>query len=100
MVRERIARVRYERTMTMREPKDDKAQGFESLLTEEEKAGLSEEEKMKRVAAKMEEKFKSEQRRASTVVAVSFKRIHFGADLSRQNLSLLFLAPQGGAIRR
>ena len=70
MVRERIARVRYERTMTMREPKDEKAQGFESLLSEEEKAGLSEEEKMKRIAAKMEEKFKSEQRRVS-VVAVS-----------------------------
>lgn len=71
MVRERIARVRYERTMTMREPKDEKAQGFESLLTEEEKAGLSEEEKMKRIAAKMEEKFKNEQRRASTVAALA-----------------------------
>jgi len=71
MVRERIARVRHERTMTMREPKDEKAQGFESLLTEEEKAGLSEEEKMKRIAAKMEEKFKNEQRRASTVAALA-----------------------------
>jgi len=88
MVRERIARVRYERTMTMREPKDEKAQGFESLLTEEEKAGLSEEEKMKRIAAKMEEKFKSEQRRASTVIAVSRQRKRFGADMSRQNPSL------------
>ena len=56
--------------MTMREPNDEKAQGFESLLTEEEKEGLSEEEKMKRIAAKMEEKFKSEQRRVSTVSAV------------------------------
>jgi len=65
MVRERIARVRHERTMTMREPKDEKVQGFESLLSEEEKQGLSEEEKMKRIAAKMEEKFKSEQRRVS-----------------------------------
>ena len=88
MVRERIARVRYERTMTMREPKDEKAQGFESLLTEEEKAGLSEEEKMKRIAAKMEEKFKSEQRRASTVAAVSRIRIRFGVDMSCQNPSL------------
>lgn len=69
MVRERIARVRYERTMTMREPKDEKAQGFESLLSEEEKQGLSEEEKMKRVAAKMEEKFKSETRRVSVALA-------------------------------
>ena len=69
MVRERIARVRYERTMTMREPKDEKAQGFESLLSEEEKQGLSEEEKMKRVAAKMEEKFKSETRRVSVAVS-------------------------------
>jgi len=72
----------------MREPKDEKAQGFESLLTEEEKAGLSEEEKMKRIAAKMEEKFKSEQRRASTVVAVSRKRIRFDAGMSHQNPSL------------
>ena len=69
MVRERIARVRYERTMTMREPRDEKAQGFESLLSEEEKQGLSEEEKMKRVAAKMEEKFKSETRRVSVAVS-------------------------------
>lgn len=89
MVRERIARVRYERTMTMREPKDEKAQGFESLLTEEEKAGLSEEEKMKRIAAKMEEKFKSEQRRASTVAAVSRQKTRFGTDMTRQNPSLL-----------
>ena len=69
MVRERITRVRHERTMTMREPKDEKAQGFESLLSEEEKQGLSEEEKMKRVAAKMEEKFKSETRRVSVAVS-------------------------------
>mgnify|MGYP000117374317 FL=1 len=69
-VRDRINRVRYERTMTVREPKDDKAQGFDSLLTEEEKQGLSEEEKMNRIAAKMQEKFKSEPRRVS-VVSVS-----------------------------
>lgn len=67
MVRQRIERVRYERTMTVREPKDEKAQGFESLLSEEEKLGLNEEEKMKRIAAKMEEKFKNEQRRVSVV---------------------------------
>ena len=83
MVRERIARVRYERTMTMREPKDEKAQGFESLLTEEEKEGLNEEEKMKRIAAKMEERFKSETRRVSTVtvshVAFMRNRITFQA---------------------
>ena len=73
MVRERIARVRYERTMTMKEPKEDKGQGFENLLTEEEKHGLSEEDKMKRIAAKMEEKFKSETRRVSTIAAVSIQ---------------------------
>lgn len=66
-VRDRINRVRYERTMTVREPKDDKAQGFDSLLTEEEKQGLSEEEIMNRVAAKMQEKFKNEPRRVSVV---------------------------------
>ena len=58
--------------MTVREPKDDKAQGFESLLTEEEKQGLSEEERMNRIAAKMQEKFKNEPRRVS-VVSVSWK---------------------------
>lgn len=84
MVRERIARVRYERTMTMREPKDEKAQGFESLLTEEEKEGLSEEEKMKRIAAKMEERFKSETRRVSTV-AVSHVALCEIVSLSTHN---------------
>ncbi|RMX39987.1 hypothetical protein pdam_00022972 [Pocillopora damicornis] len=87
MVRERIARVRYERTMTMREPKDEKAQGFESLLTEEEKEGLSEEEKMKRIAAKMEEKFKSEQRRVSTVSALAPPSQSFSASASSAETS-------------
>ena len=87
MVRERIARVRYERTMTMREPKDEKAQGFESLLTEEEKEGLSEEEKMKRIAAKMEERFKSETRRVSTV-AVSHVALCEIVSLSTHELKM------------
>ena len=69
-IRDRIKRYRYRCKMTVREPKDGKAQGFYSFLTEEEKQGLSKEEKMKRIAAKMEEKFKNEQRRLS-VVSVS-----------------------------
>ena len=84
MVQERIARVRYERTMTMRESKVEKAQGFESLLTEEEKEGLIEEEKMTRIAAKMEERFKSETRRVSTV-AVSHVSLCEIVSLSTHN---------------
>ena len=63
--------------MTMKEPKDkDAPQGFDSLLTEEETRGLSEEEKMKRIAAKMEEKFKKEQRRHSQVAASVSTFVH------------------------
>ncbi|XP_032219683.2 trichohyalin [Nematostella vectensis] len=69
MIKERIARVRHERTMTMKEPRDPTApQGFQSFLDDEEVKGLSEDERMKRVAAKMEQKFKSEQRRVSNAL--------------------------------
>ena len=69
MVRERIARVRHERTMTVKEPKDSTALGFENMLTDKEKEGLTEEEQMKMVATKMQEKFKTEQRRTSVTVS-------------------------------
>ena len=70
MVRDRISRVRHERTMTMKEPRSE-SRGFEHILTEEEKEGLSPEEKMKLIAAKMERKFKVEERRVSTTVGIS-----------------------------
>ena len=70
MVRDRISRVRHERTMTMKEPQSE-SRGFEHILTEEEKEGLSPEEKMKLIAAKMEQKFKVEERRTSTTVRIS-----------------------------
>ena len=67
MVRDRISRVRHERTMTMKEPRSE-SRGFEHILTEKEKEGLSPEEKMKLIAAKMEQKFKVEERRVSTTL--------------------------------
>ena len=67
LVRDRISRVRHERTMTMMEPGKD-SKGFAHILSQEEAEGLSDEEKMKLIAAKMEEKFKVEERRASTTV--------------------------------
>ena len=69
MVRDRISRVRHERTMTMKEPRKNSG-GFDHILTQEEAAGLNAEDKMKLIAAKMEEKFKVEQQKASTSVRV------------------------------
>ena len=69
MVRDRISRVRHERTMTMKEPKSE-SKGFDHILTQEEAEGLSAEEKMKLIAAKMEQKFKVEERRVSTTVSM------------------------------
>lgn len=77
MIRDRITRVRYERTQTMKEPRDpDTPKGFSSFHDDKEFEGLSQDEKMKKIAAKMEEKFKIEQkqssRRKSSVAAVCF----------------------------
>lgn len=71
MIRDRIARVKYERTQTVMEPRDETAgKGFSSFQDDEELKGLTEDEKMKQIAAKMEEKFKSEQRRKSSMQVV------------------------------
>lgn len=69
MVRDRLSRVRYERTMTMKEPRSE-SKGFDHILTQEEAEGLSAEERMKLIAAKMEQKFKVEERRVSTTVRI------------------------------
>jgi hypothetical protein len=55
----------------MKEPKSD-SKGFDHMLTQEEAEGLNAEEKMKLIAAKMEQKFKVEERRVSTTVRISF----------------------------
>lgn len=70
MVRDRIQRARYERTMTMKEPRSE-SKGFDHILTREEAEGLSSEEKMKLIAAKMEQKFKVEERRVSITVRIT-----------------------------
>ena len=74
MVRDRISRVRHERTMTMKEPRSE-SKGFDHILTQEEAEGLNPEEKMKLIAAKMEQKFKVEERRVSTTVGIFFKQM-------------------------
>ena len=60
-VQERVKRMKYERTMTVKEPKEEGGvEGFSSLLEDEEALGLTEDEKMARIAKKMELKFKQE----------------------------------------
>lgn len=73
MIRDRITRVRYERTQTMKEPRDpDAPKGFSSFQDDKEVEGLSQDERMKLVAARMEEQFKKEQStmRKSSIAAV------------------------------
>ena len=72
-IRERVARIKYERTMTMKEPKDPNAVGFESVLNPDEAKGLSEDEKMARIAKEMEKKFKSEAQQRPSTSNVSFR---------------------------
>ena len=59
-VRDRVARIKYERTMTIKEPRDESSTGFEALLDEQETQGLTEDEKMTRIAKKMEMKLREE----------------------------------------
>ena len=61
MVKERVARKRYERTMTMKEKSDKMAKQFDQLLTHNEKEGLTQDEKMALAAKKMQEKFRMEE---------------------------------------
>ena len=55
-----MARIKYERTMTIKEPRDESSTGFEALLDEQETQGLTEDEKMTRIAKKMEMKLREE----------------------------------------
>ena len=57
--------------MTVKEPEDQTAAGFESLLDEEEIKGLTEDEKMARIAKKMEMKFKEEGNQPAESVSFS-----------------------------
>jgi len=60
-VKERVKRIKYERTMTVKEPREEGvADGFKGLLEDDEADGLSEDEKMARIAQKMEMRFKQE----------------------------------------
>eukprot|EP00794_Sanderia_malayensis_P006079 gene6079-6782_t len=54
-VRNRVARIKYERTLTIKEPVDESSpSGFNKLLTDKETDGLTEDEKMAKAARKLE----------------------------------------------
>ena len=57
MMKERVARVRYERTMTMMERGDKSAKKFDELVTDKDMAGMSEDERMALAARRMQTKF-------------------------------------------
>ncbi|CAH1784103.1 unnamed protein product [Owenia fusiformis] len=61
MVRERVARVKYERTMTTKGKRDPNAKTFEELVDSNELKDLSSDDKMERVAKMMQDKFKQEE---------------------------------------
>ena len=61
MMKERVARVKYERTMTMKEKGAQSAKTFEDLLGDREAAGMTEDEKMSLAAKRMQEKFNQEE---------------------------------------
>ena len=58
--KERVARVRYERTMTMKDLGEKKARKFDELVQDQGTTGLSEHERMALAAKRMESKFKEE----------------------------------------
>ena len=62
--------------MTVKEPRDESADGFRSLLEDEDTEGLNEDEKMARIAKKMEMKFKQEGNQTTEQVGKVFRRIH------------------------
>ncbi|XP_064633679.1 golgin subfamily A member 4-like [Lineus longissimus] len=59
MIKERVARVRFERTMTMRQKSNQTSAQFETLL--QDSSSLSEDEKMALAAKRMQDKFKTDE---------------------------------------
>ena len=59
--------------MTVKEPKEQDSVGFNQLLKEEDVSGLSEDERMARIAKKMEMKFKQEGSQRDEEVCNTFK---------------------------
>ncbi|XP_038068700.1 trichohyalin-like isoform X2 [Patiria miniata] len=57
MVKERIEKVRYERTQTMKLKKDLNAKAFKDMMEPEKDGGPSKDEKMAQLAASMQKKF-------------------------------------------
>ena len=60
-MKERVERVRYERTMTMKE-KSNQKKGFSDVVQDDETKGMTEDEKMALAAKKMQEKFSQEEK--------------------------------------
>ena len=63
--------------MTVKEPKEQDSVGFNQLLKEEDVSGLSEDERMARVAKKMEMKFKQEGSQRDEEVCNTFQSKSF-----------------------
>jgi hypothetical protein len=59
MIKERVARVRFERTMTMRQKSNQTSTQFENLL--QDSSDLTEDEKMALAAKRMQERFKADE---------------------------------------
>lgn len=60
-MKERVARVRYERTMTMKDLGDKNARQFDELLGAQSSEQLTEDEKMSLAAKKMQQKFQEDE---------------------------------------
>nr|XP_006823325.1 PREDICTED: trichohyalin-like [Saccoglossus kowalevskii] len=61
MVKERIARVRYERTMTMKERANKNTADFEKMLSPDDPNGTPSDEKMSKLAADLNQRFKKDE---------------------------------------
>lgn len=64
MTKERVARLRYEKTMTMKQRGDKNAKKFDEIVNED--AKMTEDEKMQLAAKKMQDKFKTEEKESNT----------------------------------
>ncbi len=61
MMKERVSRVRYERTITMKAKGALSAKKFDDLVNEKETSNMSEDDKMSLAAHRMQKKFQEEE---------------------------------------
>lgn len=63
MTKERVARLRYEKTMTMKEKGSHQARKFDEMLSDGETQGMTEDEKMAAAAKKVEDSLRIEEKK-------------------------------------